>query len=104
MCSNNGNVHDLNGQAMTTTGKLDPAPSYLFAFDFDHTVVHDNSDTYIFKLLEGGVPQHIQQFLNDSNWTEYMNKVFEYMHEKGVTVEDICGSVKGMEPTRGELS
>lgn len=24
---------------------------WLFLFDFDHTIVHDNTDTYIWKLL-----------------------------------------------------
>jgi len=24
---------------------------FLFLFDFDHTIVHDNTDTYIYKLL-----------------------------------------------------
>lgn len=77
--------------------------SYLFAFDFDHTVVNDNSDTFIQTLVKSPLPDEIENFCDGSNWTEYMNKVFQFLHEQGVTIPDICRCIHKMEPTPGEI-
>lgn len=52
------------------------------AFDFDHTIINVNSDTYIDKLI-GDVryPDEIEQ-LHSLGWTRRMNAVFEYMRKK----------------------
>ena len=75
--------------------------SFLFAFDFDHTVVNENSDTYITKLAKAPVPKEVKSFYDGTNWTEYMNKVFIYLHQQGVTIQDISKCVQQMEPTKG---
>lgn len=58
----------------------------LFVFDFDHTVIDDNSDLYCKRLAPGGkIPQEIEETYSDLGWTHYMGNIFEYLHKHGVT-------------------
>lgn len=56
----------------------------LAAFDFDHTIIDVNSDTYIDRLIgEAGrysYPDEIENLRNTHNWTHRMNGVFEFLH------------------------
>lgn len=75
----------------------------LYAFDFDHTIIHDNSDTAVWKLTPTPLPQEVKDVFDGRNWTQMMNKVFEFLHQQGVKVEDVEGFAKGLEPTPGQL-
>lgn len=55
------------------------ASNLLFVFDFDHTIVDDNTDTWITKLSED--VKDIQE-ASDVCWTDRMNAVFRKLHEK----------------------
>ena len=59
----------------------------LVVFDFDETIVNCNSDTFINALAPGGtIPDTIwNSFLDDNDWTAYMQQVFGYLHRSGVT-------------------
>lgn len=63
-------------------------PIELVVFDFDETVVDCNSDTFINKLAPDGgrIPDEmVDKFLTDRDWTAYMQQVFNYLHQNGVT-------------------
>lgn len=63
---------------MSTTEKV------LFAFDFDHTILNENTDLYIVKMVPGGsLPEEIQALYTKDNWTDYMGEVFKYLHKLG---------------------
>ena len=76
---------------------------FLYAFDFDHTIVDGNSDTAIHELAVPPIPDEVHRFYNGANWTEYMNVVFRYLWDHGVKVDDIINHVKDMKLTKGEL-
>ncbi|KAL0133328.1 hypothetical protein PUN28_000820 [Cardiocondyla obscurior] len=75
----------------------------LVAFDFDHTICDDNTDTVVQKLLAAGAMSSDVQNLRKSGWLVYMNKIFELLHESSVSasqIKDIIVSipaVTGME-------
>lgn len=53
---------------------------FLLVFDFDHTLISENSDEYITKLAPGGqLPEEIRSLLQDDYWTDYMAAVFKYV-------------------------
>ena len=64
------------------------------AFDFDHTLIDVNSDTYIDKLIVSiaqttgkrskyySYSEEIENLTESHGWTHRMNAVFRYMHEK----------------------
>ena len=62
----------------------------LVVFDFDETIVNCNSDTYINVLAPGGtIPETIwNTFLDDNDWTAYMQQVFAYLAKAGVRQSD----------------
>ncbi|KRX05620.1 HAD-like domain [Pseudocohnilembus persalinus] len=52
----------------------------LFIFDFDHTIIEDNSDTTIFDLIDD--KEKIKQMYKqvpDKSWTLFVNRVLDYM-------------------------
>ena len=56
----------------------------LFAFDFDHTVVEQNSDTWILEGCPSSVKRDAQsERKNYPYWTSFMNKVTEILHANG---------------------
>lgn len=63
----------------------------LLVFDFDHTLIDNNCDTYIYKLAPGGkIPDNLKTLYRQDGWTQYMGEVFKYLFGHGVTKEDIC--------------
>lgn len=78
------------------------AEKILFAFDFDHTVIDDNSDLYCKKLaLNGKIPQEIEQTYSDLGWTKYMGLIFEYLHKHGVTEQHFRDCMNEIPLTKG---
>lgn len=64
-------------------------PTFLFVFDFDHTILDCNSDTIIYNLLPNNtLPEQISnQYTND--WNLFMQIVFDYFHQQNITKEQI---------------
>jgi hypothetical protein len=73
----------------------------LYAFDFDHTILQGNSDYEVVSLAKEPLPQEIKDYYKGAIFTHYMNKVFAFLHSKGVGVHDLQTFIKEMEPTPG---
>lgn len=77
------------------------AETSLLVLDFDHTVVDDNTDTYVWRLGEGGkVPESITG-ARDKLWTHLMQDVFNYLFEIGRTPDDILQCMASMKLAPG---
>lgn len=63
---------------------------FLAAFDFDHTIIEENSDVSVLQLAPNGIPHSIK-LLYDVNrgWTEYMRNIFQFLHEQNNRPEDL---------------
>ncbi|XP_061198939.1 pyridoxal phosphate phosphatase PHOSPHO2 isoform X3 [Neopsephotus bourkii] len=65
------------------------AMKFLLAFDFDHTIIDENSDTWIVKCApEKKLPNGLRNSYRPGHWTEYMGRVFVYLGDNGVK-EDV---------------
>lgn len=74
----------------------------LVAFDFDHTIIDDNSDLYVRKLApQGKIPQHIRELYSNNGWTEYMASIFEFLFQNGTTPEQILSCMTEIDFTEG---
>lgn len=72
----------------------------LAVFDFDRTVVLDDSDaTLINKLKENQPPPEWEG--SNKDWTPYMNDVFEHAFTAGMSQEEILSCIGSMRPTPG---
>ncbi len=70
----------------------------LLMMDFDHTIIHDNSDLWIRRVLpEHKVPEEIQQsYKHHESWTQFMGEIFTYMHSLGVTPAQVVDCMHSM--------
>ncbi|KAJ8705435.1 hypothetical protein PYW08_012481 [Mythimna loreyi] len=72
----------------------------LAVFDFDRTIVDDDSDaTIINRLREKQPPPEWEGGNHD--WTPYMSGVFEHAYSAGLSQHDILDSIGSMRPTPG---
>ncbi|GAX73531.1 hypothetical protein CEUSTIGMA_g983.t1 [Chlamydomonas eustigma] len=69
----------------------------LVAFDFDHTIVDCNSDTWIYKTLDSqDIPAPVKALYRHGYWNEFMNEVFNYLACHGVFEESMRSIIQGM--------
>ncbi|GAB1603140.1 pyridoxal phosphate phosphatase PHOSPHO2-like [Argonauta hians] len=62
--------------------------SLLLAFDFDHSLIDENCDTYVTKLASP-IPDDIKKRWSNECWVYYMGAIFEYLHKEGITPTQI---------------
>ncbi|CAH4036016.1 pyridoxal phosphate phosphatase PHOSPHO2-like isoform X1 [Pieris brassicae] len=72
----------------------------LAVFDFDHTIVDEDSDAIIIsRLREKRPPPEYDSGTRD--WTPYMSVVFEHAFSAGFHPSEILDSIASMRPTPG---
>ncbi|GAB6032686.1 Phospho-2-dehydro-3-deoxyheptonate aldolase AroG [Chamberlinius hualienensis] len=76
----------------------------LVVFDFDHTLIEDNSDVFVQHLgLDGKIPESIKSTYRSKNWIEFMNNVFKYLHGIGISGQQILDCMDKMVWTSGMI-
>lgn len=73
----------------------------LVAFDFDHTLIDDNSDIYVQKLAPNGIPPEIKSQYSDKGWTNYMGAIFKFLHQNGTRKSEILDCMREIRLTKG---
>ncbi|XP_047330688.1 thiamine phosphate phosphatase-like protein [Impatiens glandulifera] len=68
------------------------ATSIIVVFDFDHTMIDDNSDTWIVEKM--GLTSVFNQLRRKLPWNSLMDKMMEELHSSGKTIEDIAECLK----------
>lgn len=56
-------------------------------FDFDHTIIEDNSDTWVVEQM--GLSDVFNKLRRTLPWTSLMDRMMMELHSQGKTVEDI---------------
>jgi len=77
-----------------------PGP-YLYAFDFDHTIVDQNSDAAVMAVIHDPVPSNLTRLFDGTNWEEYMTGVFKFIKEEGGTFDVIATKLRELKATDG---
>nr|XP_048302943.1 phosphoethanolamine/phosphocholine phosphatase isoform X1 [Myodes glareolus]XP_048302944.1 phosphoethanolamine/phosphocholine phosphatase isoform X1 [Myodes glareolus]XP_048302945.1 phosphoethanolamine/phosphocholine phosphatase isoform X1 [Myodes glareolus] len=66
------------------------APRFLLTFDFDETIVDENSDDSIVRAAPGQqLPESLRATYREGYYNEYMQRVFKYLGEQGVRPRDL---------------
>ncbi|PSN41934.1 putative phosphatase phospho1 [Blattella germanica] len=74
----------------------------LVAFDFDHTIVDDNSDIVVRKLIpKDRISDEIKKLYSSDGWTAYMQQIFHLLHTDGITPAQIRDIIIQMPATPG---
>lgn len=73
----------------TSTIKGMPQKNIHVVFDFDWTIVNENSDVFIFKKLAFDIVEQLSDLREKFQWTDLMNHCVSILHERKVTREQI---------------
>lgn len=74
----------------------------LLVFDFDNTIIDDNSDTWIVRCApEKKLPVELKDSYKKGFWTEFMGRVFKYLGDEGVREDEMKRTVTSMPFTAG---
>ncbi|XP_061444263.1 phosphoethanolamine/phosphocholine phosphatase isoform X4 [Rhineura floridana] len=72
---------EVQDRAMAVT----QAQKYLLIFDFDETIVNENSDDSVIQTAPGKqLPEFIRQTFREGFYNEYMQRVLQYLGDQGV--------------------
>lgn len=75
---------------------------FLLVFDFDHTIIDENSDTWIVRCApDKKLPNGLQSSYRPGHWTEYMGRVFVYLGDSGVQEDDMKRTMTAIPFTAG---
>lgn len=73
----------------------------LVVFDFDHTVVDQNTDIVIRDLIDlTAIPDEIKQ-LSKGSWVQYMGSIFKLLHENQITASTIKTGIENIPEVLG---
>ncbi|XP_040827622.1 pyridoxal phosphate phosphatase PHOSPHO2 isoform X2 [Ochotona curzoniae] len=74
----------------------------LLVFDFDNTIIDDNSDTWIVQCApDRKLPVELRESYQKGFWTEFMGRVFKYLGDEGVGEEEMKRAVTSIPFTPG---
>ena len=77
----------------------------LFVFDFDETIIENNSDTYIFNaLVNKDIPQKLKETYRPGFWLDFMRNVFDFMKENNVSPNQMKSILEEIPITDGFLN
>jgi pyridoxal phosphate phosphatase PHOSPHO2 len=80
---------------------IEPEGAFLYAFDFDHTIVDQNSDTAVMEVIHDPVPPNLVRLFDGTNWEEYMEGVFKFVADEGGTYDIIAEKICELQATEG---
>lgn len=76
----------------------------LMVFDFDHTVVDDNSDTWVIRCLPGQtLPDSVKNTYRKGRWTEFMGRVMNYIGDQEVSPDRVRSVMETIPFTAGMM-
>ncbi|XP_034726249.1 pyridoxal phosphate phosphatase PHOSPHO2 [Etheostoma cragini] len=74
----------------------------LMVFDFDHTVIDDNSDTWVIRCLPGQtLPDSVKKSYRKGQWTEFMGRVMNYIGEQQISPDRVRSVMETIPFTAG---
>ncbi|CAN9506885.1 unnamed protein product [Ophioblennius macclurei] len=76
----------------------------LMVFDFDHTVVDDNSDTWVIRCLPNQtLPDSVKSSYRKGHWTEFMGRVMKHIGEQEVSPDGVRTVMETIPYTAGMM-
>lgn len=73
----------------------------MIAFDFDHTVVDDNTDIVVRDLIKTDISDEIKKLYKKSGWIPYMQEIFYLLHGDGFKKNQILNAIVGISEVAG---
>jgi len=71
------------------------------AFDFDHTIINDNSDIVVRDMLGSPIPEEVAKLYRTDGWTAYMQNIFKLLNSDGFSPLQLQTAIKKIPHTPG---
>lgn len=76
---------------------------FLVAFDFDHTIVNDNTDTVARQLIPGWNLVESLKY-REGVWTAFMAMIFKELFTRGIKIDEIKKAIRSIPEVTGMSS
>ncbi|XP_056633294.1 pyridoxal phosphate phosphatase PHOSPHO2-like [Diorhabda sublineata] len=74
----------------------------LAVFDFDHTIVQDNSDVVAINLIDPKkIPPELKKLHKSDGWTLFMQEIFQLLHKYDIKEDKIKSVIVSLEEVEG---
>lgn len=74
----------------------------MVAFDFDHTVVDDNTDIVVRDLIaKDKIPAEVTFLYTSSGWIPYMHAIFKLLHANGIRRSNMLEAIENIPEVTG---
>lgn len=73
----------------------------MVAFDFDHTVVDDNTDIVVRDLIKSKISDEVTKLYKRSGWIPYMQEIFHILNAEGFTKPQIKNTIEEIPDVAG---
>lgn len=74
----------------------------MIVFDFDHTIVEENTDIVVRNLVDKGkISDDVKKLYTDSGWIPYMQEIFHILHANNITKSEIKATVENIPEVNG---
>ncbi|XP_038592311.1 probable phosphatase phospho1 [Micropterus salmoides] len=91
--------------SLNLTNSTPQQQRFLVLFDFDETIINENSDDAVVRALPAKqLPDWLKNSYREGHYNEHMQKVLAYMAEQGVSGDSIRSAVEKIPPTPGLLN
>ena len=74
---------------------------FLVAFDFDRTIMEENTDSVVQIIGDSGPLPHSVESVKSEGWTPFMQSVFRHLRSKGIRQDDYRKTLDSMELVPG---
>ncbi|XP_072378701.1 probable phosphatase phospho2 isoform X6 [Diabrotica undecimpunctata] len=93
----------VNINLLTTPARLlHQMEKKLAVFDFDHTIINDNSDVVAVGMLNPkSIPNDIKKLHRSDGWTAYMQGIFNLLHQTGIRENRIRKTMEALTEVQG---
>nr|CAI5860126.1 unnamed protein product [Callosobruchus analis] len=69
----------------------------LAVFDFDHTIINDNSDIMVMNMVDKKyIPKEVKDLYKSNGWTVFMQRVFEILYKNNIQEDAINQLIKNL--------
>lgn len=74
----------------------------MVAFDFDHTIVNDNTDIVVRDLIaKDQIPDELKSLYSSSGWIPYMDAIFRLLHAKNISRNGMLAAIETIPEVTG---
>lgn len=77
---------------------------FLAVFDYDHTIVNENTDIVVRDLIDANlIPDEVKKLYKSSGWIQYMQAIFDLLQKHGKTKDDIYEAIQNIPECPGMI-